>query len=140
MRGQPISIQTALVYGMILVSAADAQMGNGELARIGELVRRWPVFAGFNQEMLVPMAGDCASIVAEQDGVATVLGLIAAAIPAELTDTAYALACEVAATDSQLLHSEMQVLDLLRAQLGLDRLTAAALERAALARNRRIET
>ncbi len=115
-------------------------MGNGELARIGELVRRWPVFAGFNQEMLVPMAGDCATIVGEPDGVATVLGLIAAAIPPEFTDTAYALACEVAATDSRLLHSEIQVLDLLRAQLGLDRLTAAALERGALARNRRIET
>ncbi len=139
MGGQPISIQTALVYSMILVSAADAQMGNSELARIGELVRRWPVFTGFNQEMLVPMAADCATIVSERDGVATVLGLIEAAIPATFTDTAYALACEVAATDSQLLHSEMQVLDLLRQRLGLDRLTAAALERAALARNRRLD-
>jgi tellurite resistance protein len=139
MRGQPISIQTALVYGMILVSAADRQMGDSELGRIGELVRRWPVFAGFNQEMLVPMAEDCATIVGEPNGVATVLGLIKAAVPQELTDTAYALACEVAATDSRLLHSEMQVLDLLRQQLSLDRLTAAALERAAIARNRRLE-
>ncbi len=139
MSGQPIPIQTALVHVMILMSAADRTMGNAELARIGELVRRWPVFNGFNQEMLVPMAEDCASIVAEENGVQTILGLIKAAVPDDLADTAYLLACEVAAIDTQLVTSEMQVLELLRQTLGLDRLTAAAMEIAAKARNRRLD-
>jgi tellurite resistance protein len=139
MSGQPIPIQTALVYVMILTSAADRQMGNGELARIGELVRRWPIFTGFNQEMLVPMAEDCALIVAEDKGVQTILGLIEQAIPETHADTAYLLACEVAAIDSNLVSSEIQVLDLLRQRLGIDRLTAAALERSAIARNRKLE-
>ncbi len=139
MSGQPIPIQTALVYVMILISAADRTMGNSELARIGELVRRWPVFNGFNQEMLVPMAEDCATIVAEENGVQTILGLIKAAVPDDLSDTAYLLACEVAAIDTQLVSSEMQVLELLRQALGLDRLTAAALEISAQARNRKLD-
>jgi tellurite resistance protein len=139
MSGQPIPVQTALVYVMILISAADRKMGDGELARIGDLVRRWPVFTGFNLEMLVPMAEDCASIVSEPQGVQTVLGLIGTAVPNELAETAYLLACEVAAIDTRFLKSEMQVLKLLRETLGLDRLTGAALELSAQVRNRQLD-
>jgi tellurite resistance protein len=139
MSGQPIPVQTALVYVMILISAADRKMGDSELARIGELVRRWPVFQGFNQEMLVPMATDCATIIAEEQGVETVLGLIGTAVPNELAETAYLLACEVAAIDSQFLKSEMQVLKLLRETLGVDRLTGAALELSAQVRNMKLD-
>lgn len=139
MSGQPIPMHTALVYVMILISAADRKIGDSELARIGELVRRWPVFNGFNQEMLVQMAKDCASIIGEEDGVETVLGLIGAAVPDELAETGYLLACEVAAVDTQFLKSEMQVLKLLRETLGVDRLTGAALELSAQVRNRKMD-
>jgi tellurite resistance protein len=139
MSGQPIPVQTALVYVMILTSAADRKMGDHELARIGEIVRRWPVFHGFNLEMLVPMATDCASIAGEDQGVQTVLGLIGSAVPDELAETAYLLACEVAAVDTQFLKSEMQLLKLLREALGIDRLTGAALELSAQVRNRKLD-
>jgi tellurite resistance protein len=134
-----VPVHTALVYAMVLVAGADGAMRDSELGRIGELVTRWPVFEGFNQEMLVQTARDCGAIIAETDGVQAVLGLIGSAIPERLADTAYALACEVAAADGRYAPGERQVLELLRGTLGLDRLVASAIERAAQARTRRAE-
>jgi tellurite resistance protein len=134
-----IPLHTALIYAMVVVSGADGTMRNIELERIGQLVTRWPVFANFNQEMLVQTTRDCATIIHEAEGLQTVLGLIRAAVPERLRDTAYALACEVAAADRRYASAEQQVLEYLRIALELDRLTAAALERAAQARTRRIQ-
>jgi tellurite resistance protein len=134
----PLNPHTALVYIMILTSASDRSMRDTEMARIGELTRGWPVFEGFNQEMLVQMARDCASILSEPDGVETIVALIRASVPTRLADTAYFLACHVAAADRRFALAEMQMLELLRGALGLDRLTAAALERAAIARSRTV--
>lgn len=134
-----IPLHAALIYAMVLVSGADGTMRNIELERIGQLVTRWPIFTNFNQEMLVQTTRDCAAIINEAEGLQTVLGLIRAAVPERLRDTAYALACEVAAADSRYASAEQQILEYLRNALELDRLTAAALERAAQARTRRAQ-
>jgi hypothetical protein len=53
-----------------------------------------------------------------------------------LRETAYALACDVAAADGKPGETELQMLELIRHRLHIDRLVAAAIERAAQARHR----
>jgi hypothetical protein len=77
---------------------------------------------------------ECASILTEQDGLDAVLGLIKDALPDHLCDTAYWLALEIALTDAQVRLEEVRVIELLRRALNVERLVAAALERAARAR------
>jgi hypothetical protein len=52
-----------------------------------------------------------------------------------LRETAYALACEVAAADGALAIEELNLLDILRRGLNVDRLVAVAIERATYARH-----
>ena len=132
-----ISHHAALVYVMVVVSASDGNMSEGELRTIGHLVRTLPVFRGFDEHRLVAVSQECASILQEHDGLAAVLGLIKDAVPEELRETAYWLALEVALTDTQVMLEEVRIVERLRRSLGIDRLIAAALDRAAEARFRR---
>jgi len=132
-----ISHHAALVYVMVVVSASDGNMSEGELRTIGNLVRTLPVFRGFDEHRLVAVSQECASILQDQDGLAAVLGLIQKAVPEELRETAYWLALEVALTDTQVMLEEVRIVERLRRSLGIDRLIAAALDRAAEARFRR---
>ena len=43
----------ALIYLMVVTSAADRDMTDVELARIGNVVRAWPIFEGFDDERLI---------------------------------------------------------------------------------------
>jgi hypothetical protein len=54
-----------------------------------------------------------------------------------MRETAYVLAAEVAATDMRVKVEEVRFLEMLAEKLGLDKLTCAALERAAKARHQR---
>lgn len=137
MTGQPIPTEVAIIYLMIATSASDSTMRDVELAKIGQIVRTAPVFAGFNTDYLVQTSQDCASILSAPDGFQTLLGLVKAAIPKRLIETAYVLACDVAAADSRYSLEEQRVLELACEALGLDKLIAAALQRAAAARARR---
>ncbi len=129
-----ISHHSALIYVMVVVSASDGAMSDRELRTIGELTRTLPIFRDFEEHRLVPVSQECAAILREQDGLNAVLGLVKEALPQELRETAYVLALEVALTDSRVMIEELRILDILRHALGLDRLVAAALERAARAR------
>jgi tellurite resistance protein len=129
-----ISHHAALVYVMVIVSAADGAMSDKELAAIGELTRRLPVFKNFDRDRLLVLAQDCGTILQEDDGLAAVLGLVKEALPDHLCETAYWLALEVALTDHKVMLEEVRVIEALRRALGLDRLVAAALERGARAR------
>jgi tellurite resistance protein len=129
-----ISHHAALVYVMVLIAAADRVMSEKELRAIGDLVRHLPVFRGFDEQRLVPVAQECAAILTETDGLGAVLGLIEEAVPDHLRETGYWLALEVALTDSRVMLEEVRVLEMIRHTLGIERLEAAALERAARAR------
>ena len=129
-----ISHHAALVYVMVVVSAADGAMNDTELKAIGDLTRSLPVFKGFDRDRLLTLAQDCSAILQEGDGLAAVLGLVKEALPAHLCETAYWLALEVALTDSRVALEEIRVIETLRRTLGIDRLAAAALERGARAR------
>jgi tellurite resistance protein len=128
--------QEALVYLMVITSAADRDMTDMELARIGEVIRSWPVFADFDENKLIRVAQDCQKHLQEPAGLDGVLTLAAKAIPERLHDTAYAAALEVAAVDLEMRLEEVRVLQLLRHHLAIDKPTVAAVERAAKARHR----
>lgn len=138
MTGQPITLHTALIYLMILVAGSDQELQEVEMARIGQIVRRYPVFEGFNMETLIPALRDCAGILDRDDGLETVFGLIESAIDEEWAETAYCIACDVAAADGDLGADERRILDSVRATLQVERLAAAAIERATAARWRRL--
>ncbi|MBZ9705776.1 tellurite resistance TerB family protein [Mesorhizobium sp. ESP7-2] len=126
----------ALIYLMVITSASDRDMTDIELARIGEVVRSWPVFEDFRQDRLVSVAQACQKMLQEKGGLEGVLTQVAEALPERLHDTAYAAAFEVAAVDLEMRMEEVRVLQLIRRQLDLDTLTVAAIGRAAKARLR----
>lgn len=133
-----IDHHAALIYTMVLMSAADRNMTDAELERIGEIVRYLPVFQDFESEKLPTVAGDCAAIMDSDDGLEQVLQVINGALPDKLHETAYALACDVAAADGVVKQEETRLLELLRDSLTIDRLAAVAIERAARARYARL--
>ena len=132
---QTISHHAALIYVMVTISAVDRTMNDDELKRIGNIVRNLPIFKDFNEDNLVNIAQECASILNEDGGLDAVLGLIAEALPAQLHETAYALCVEVAAADLSVKQEELRFLQLLRDSLALDKLAIAAIERGARARH-----
>lgn len=132
----PITIQDALIYIMVTMSAVDRSMTDAELGQIGNITRTVPIFNDFNEERLLRVSRDCGAILSEQDGLDTVLLIVHDALPHNLYDTAYALAVEIAAADLHVEQEELRLLQLLRDRLGLDKLTCAAIERGAMARYR----
>ena len=129
-----ISHHAALVYAMVMVSAADSEISDAELAKIGEIISGLPVFADYPTGQLVQTAAACAELLDQDDGLERALELIAAALPARIRETAYALACDVAAADGSVRPEEIRMLEMLRHRLEVGRLPAAAIERAARAR------
>lgn len=128
--------QEALIYLMVIASASDRDMTDAELARIGEVVRTWPVFEGFDDRRIIPVAQDCQKLLQQSEGLGGVLSIVAQVVPERLRDTAYAAALDVAAVDLELRLEEVRLLQLLRQSLGLDETTSQMIERAAKARHR----
>ncbi len=125
----------ALIHTMVLVSAADGDMTDQEIHRIGEIISYLPVFRDFDRDRLADELSSCADLLSEDDGLARMVEGIQAGLPGSLAETAYAIACDVAAADGQVGPEEMRVLEMIRHGLDLDRLIAAAIERGARARH-----
>jgi hypothetical protein len=70
-----------------------------------------------------------------EDGLDKILKLVRAALPERLRETAYALACDVAAADGKVTVEESRLLDMIRYELQVGKLVAAAIERGARARH-----
>lgn len=128
---------SALIYVMVVVSASDAIMSDAELHAIGDIVRSVRVFEGFDENKIIPVASECGAILQEREGFNAVLGLVKEALSPHLRETAYALALDIALADAPVLAEENRVLQRLKTELGIDRLVAAALERAAIVRHYR---
>lgn len=131
-----LSTQEAIVFLMVITSASDRDMTDAELARIGQVVRTWPVFEDFDEHRLIEVAQDCQRRLHEPEGLEGVLAKMRRSIPDRLHDTAYAAAFEVAVVDLEMRLEEVRVLQLVRQHLDVDSLTVAAIERAAKARYR----
>ena len=120
---------TALIYVMVLMSAADSDMTDRELYTMGEIVRVLPVFRDYNTDLLPQAAADCAEILAQDYGLDAVIEVVNESLPSNLRETAYALACDIAAVEGRLKSEEIKLLAFRRHKLDIDRLTAAATER-----------
>ena len=132
-----VSLQEALIYVMVMVSASDSRMTDEELHSMGEVVKTLPVFTSFETTALVQVAQNCGQRLQAENGMTETIAVIAASVPESHRDTAYALAVEVAVADASVRQEELRMLQMLRDALDLDKLTVAAIERAAQARYRR---
>ena len=126
--------QTALIYIMVVMAAADSDMSDSELMTIGHIIRSLPIFRDYDQDRLPKAAEDCAEILTQDGGIDTIVGLARDALSDSLHETAYALACDVAAADGKVSQEEIRLLEILRHGMSVGRLPAAAIERAARAR------
>lgn len=126
--------QEALVCAMVLMSAADRQMSDAELKMMSRLVQELPVFDGFLAQEIETVTESCLQLLGQNDGLDRACGLIRDALPPRLRETAYLLACEVAAADGDATQEELRFLQDFRIGMDIDRLIAGAIERAAKAR------
>ena len=124
----------ALIYTMVIVSAAESDMPEAELRIIGDIVGDLPVFRDFDQRELPSVLNDCTELISRENGLEEILKVIKAALPAKLRETAYAIACDLVAADGEASQEELRILELIRHRLNLERLVAAAIERGARAR------
>jgi len=124
----------ALIYTMVIVSAADSELPEAELRIIGDIVDDLPVFRDFDQAELPKALNDCTELIGRENGLEETLTAIKAALPAKLRETAYAIACDLVAADGEASQEELRILELIRHRLNLERLVAAAIERGARAR------
>ncbi len=130
-----IDHHTALIYTMVLVSAADRDMTDAELGEIGELVKYLPVFKDYDHNKLTGATEDCAELLTKDDGFESALDLILAGLPEKLRETAYVFACDIAAADGKASNEELALVELIGERLEIEPLVAAAIERAARARH-----
>jgi tellurite resistance protein len=129
-----IDHHAALIYTMVIISGADGNMTDAELRIIGDDVDHLPIFRDYDQSRLAETLRDCEKLLGGEEGIEEAFRKITKALPAKLRETAYALACDVVAADGEATQEELQVLEHMRHHFGIDRLSAAAIERGTRAR------
>ena len=130
----------ALVSVMVAVSVSDGNIRTSELVAIERTVNHMPVFADYDVDRIRAVSQTVVSLFEEEDGLDALFGLVHDALPARLFETAYALACDVAAADGRLTDYEAEMLREIRHQLDVSRLHAAAIELSAQLRHRTLQT
>ncbi len=130
-----LSVPDALVAVMIATSASDRNIKTSELVSIEVIVDSLPVFAEYETGRFQYISKVVLDLFEEEDGLDVFFGLVRNALSERMFETAYALACDVAAADGRLGEDELIFLREIRYELSIDRLTAAAIERGARARH-----
>ena len=131
----PLSPEDCLVAVMIAVSASDEDIGTPELVKIDTAVNNLPVFANYDLDRVRVISQTVFDLFRAEDGLDALFGLVRENLPERLYETAYALACDVAAADGSLYETELRLLEEIRHELEIDRLNAAAIERGSRARH-----
>jgi tellurite resistance protein len=134
-----INAPEALVLTMVLVSAADGGMTDREIGIMSGLVQTLPAFQDFTSSQLAEVTERAAGLLHEDDGLAHAARLMREALSSKLRETAYALACEVVAGGEGARRQSLDMLDFVRAELGLDQLISSAIERGVRARYQRVD-
>jgi tellurite resistance protein len=127
----------ALVLTMVLVAVADGGMTDREIGVMAGLVQTLPAFHEFTTEQLGTATDAAVRLLNEEDGLQHAGRLMRGALKPRLRETAYALACEVVAADQVPGQRTLEMLELVRDELQLDPLIAAAIERGVRARHQR---
>ncbi|MDG4647961.1 tellurite resistance TerB family protein [Roseibacterium sp. SDUM158017] len=130
-----LSPEDALVAVMVAVSVSDEAIRTSELLKIEQIVNHLPVFGAYDADRTQAVAETVFTLFEEEDGLDALFGLMRATLPERLFETAYAIACDVAAADGAIEQTELRFLEELRDALEIDRLHAAAIERGARARH-----
>ena len=131
----PLTPEDCLVALMVAVSASDENMRTSELLKIQSAVNHLPIFSNYDVDRIQTVSQVVFDLFEQEDGLDALFGLIRDNLPETLFETAYAMACDVAAADGRLLESELRLLEEMRYELNIDRLHAAAIERGARARH-----
>lgn len=131
----PMTAQDCLVALMIAVSASDENVRTAELVKIDSAVNMLPIFANYDTDRVRTMSSIVFDLFEQEDGLDALFGLMRDNLPERLFETAYALACDVAAADGTLQETELRLLEEVRYELNIDRLHAAAIERGSRARH-----
>ena len=130
-----LSAQDCLVALMVAISASDENIRTAELVKIQSSVNMLPIFADYDIDRMNTVTQIVFDLFEQEDGLDALFGLIRENLPERLHETAYALACDVAAADGNLAETELRLLEEMRYELDIDRLHAAAIERGARARH-----
>ncbi|MFV0293829.1 MAG: tellurite resistance TerB family protein [Paracoccus sp. (in: a-proteobacteria)] len=133
------SVCDALVSVMVAVSASDENMRTSELLAIERLVNHMPVFADYDIDRIRVVSQTVMTLFEEEDGLDALFGLVRDALPERFYETAYALACDVAAADGRLPDGEAEMLREIRYELNISRLHAASIELSAQLRHRTLQ-
>ncbi len=128
------SPEDCLIAVMIATSASDANIRTGELVAIEGFVNHLPVFATYDADRIRLVSQTVLDLFSEEDGLDALFGLVRENLPDHMYETAYALACDVAASDRSVRETELRLLEEMRYELSIDRLCAAAIERGSRAR------
>lgn len=134
-----MTAQDSLVAIMIAGGASDENISNRELVSISRIVDHLPVFKDYDPRKIKLIAEMVFDLFEEEDGLDALFGLVREALPEKLYETAYALACDVAASDGKLPEVQLRFLEEIRHELNIDRLHGAAIERGARARHMVLE-
>ena len=129
-----LSPQDCLVAVMIAMSASDENIRTSELITIQSIVNHLPIFSDYDVDRIKTVAAMVLDLLSEEDGLDAFFGLIRSSLPEGLNETAYVIACDVAAVDGKMGQEELRMLQEIRYELSIDRLHGAAIETAARAR------
>lgn len=135
MTDHSFSPEDALVAVMVGISVSDETIRTAELLSIEQIVNYLPMFGNYDADRMRSIAEVVFDLFEEEDGLDALFGMVNDALPERLFETAYALACDVAAADGATAQAELRYLEELRFALNIDRLHAAAIERGARARH-----
>jgi tellurite resistance protein len=127
--------QDALVAVMVAESASDENITNSELLSITRIVDHMPIFANYDSSRIKMVSQVVFDLFEVEEGLDALFGIIRDGLPEVLYETAYAMACDVAAADGRLRQSELEFMAEIRYELNIDRLHGAAIERGARARH-----
>jgi len=133
-----LDAQEALVCTMVLMAVADGGITDREIGVMSGIVQTMPVFRNFSSEQLEIATDTTVTLLREEDGLRHAARLIRDALEPRLRETAYALACEVAAAGRLAKRPSLEMLEFVKEELELDPLAAAAIERAARARHQEV--
>ncbi|MEJ6390553.1 tellurite resistance TerB family protein [Gymnodinialimonas ulvae] len=135
MTDHPFTPEDSLVAVMVGISVSDETIRTSELLSIEQIVNFLPVFGNYDADRMRRIANVVFELFEDEDGLDALFGLVKEDLPETLFETAYALACDVAAADGAIAQAELRFLEELRHVLNIDRLHAAAIERGARARH-----
>ena len=135
-RAAEFTPEDTLIAVMIAISVSDETIRTAELMSIERMVNHLPIFGNYEIERITDVANIVYDILADEDGLDIFWDVVRQNLPERFYDTAYAMACDVAASDGKAREGELRLLEDMRYELKIDRLLAAAIEAGARARHR----